>query len=405
MNIAKVSVVVISHACIRQINRSIYRELDKSVGRVRIIIPDSIIVSSGERLYHEAGLEGDPEIIPLQLNGRNPRTYFYPDLITWLRKYSPDIVFLENDPVSRLGVMVSNWSHKNKKKIICQSYENMSRDVRSTILRQGWLAVPKNFIIHVFNYGMARRIDALLVVSKDSEFIFDRYGYSRVVRIPLGYDNRVFFVDNETRMRYRDLIGISSEIVLIGYFGRMVHQKGVHVLIQALSQLTSNNWMLLLDHAFDKHDQYTSYIQSLIKDYKLTDKIVNFEADHFEIANFMRATDILVAPSITTSEFKEQYGRSVQEAMACGCVCLVSDSGNLKDLVDDASLVFEENDVEALHVALTKWIQNKEMRKSCGQVLSEKANERLTVNKQAEHLVKLMNNLIEERIWPKHIHE
>ncbi len=385
-------IIVISHACIRQINRSVYRELSGSVGELRLIIPASIETASGMMLHHEPLTTGDPEFLPLPLRGRNPRTYFYVGLLDQLDRHQPDLVILENDPVSRLGFMISSWCARNQKKIICQTYENTRRDLKSTLTRQGWKRLPKNLLIYFLNLWMAKRITALLVVNRESETIFGQYGYRNILRIPLGYDKTVFYPNGVLRNNYRTELKVSSDRVLISYFGRMNLQKGVHLLISALADLKAYDWILLIDHAFDPHDRYSSYIHSLISDCKLTERVRYFDANHFEIANYMRAADIMVAPSVTTKEFKEQYGRAVQEAMACGCVTLVSDSGHLPDLVDDPKLVFRENNRDALKDILVKWVVDKVGRESYKIQLANRASKELTSTRQAEMLVQLITH-------------
>jgi glycosyltransferase involved in cell wall biosynthesis len=55
-----------------------------------------------------------------------------------------------------------------------------------------------------------------------------------------------------------------------------------------------------------------------------------------------------VVPSITEGTFKEQYGRVVQEAIACGCLTITSDSGFLPNFFRESIFLFRENSVEAI---------------------------------------------------------
>lgn len=387
--------VVISHAGIKQINRAVYRELKYDFLSITIVVPAALTLSSGQQIVAEPAREDDPVVIPMALQGRNPRTYFYPDLISWLNVHKTDVVLLENDPVSRLGVQLSAWCRKNGARIICQTYENLKRDLVTTLREFGVKALPRNLVIHAMNARMASRTDALLVVNRDSEEIFQRYGYSNVCRIPLGYDQKVFFRDTTLRHEYRKKLAVSDDTLVIAYFGRLVRQKGVHLLIEALSGLTSMKWILLLDHIHDSEGSYASEIRRAVSDHGLDERVKYFEADHFEIANYMRAADIAVAPSITTPAFKEQYGRAVQEAMACGCVTLVSDSGHLKDIVGDAMLVFRENDPAAIRERIASFMQNPLLRQQYAQSLAQRANSHLTTEAQAVRLRTLIRGLLE----------
>ena len=75
----------------------------------------------------------------------------------------------------------------------------------------------------------------------------------------------------------------------------------------------------------------------------------------------MNACDLTVVPSLTTDNFKEQYGRVVQEAIACGCLTITSDSGFLPHFFDDGFFIFKENDIPSLKSKIREVIAlNKE---------------------------------------------
>jgi glycosyltransferase involved in cell wall biosynthesis len=54
--------------------------------------------------------------------------------------------------------------------------------------------------------------------------------------------------------------------------------------------------------------------------------------------------DVLCAPSRTTVRWKEQFGRMLIEAMACGVAVIASDSGEIPHVVQDAGLIIGEGD-------------------------------------------------------------
>lgn len=389
-----VKLVVISHAGIKRINRAVYRSLRTQVNDLKLVVPESLTLMSGQRILAEGADQDDPELKKLKLVGQNPRTYLYEGLTEFLQQAKPDIIILENDPVSKLSFQISKWCKKNSAKLICQTYDNLRRDFKSTLPSLGWKGLLKNIPIHFLNFFMSKRVDALLVVNKVSEHIFDSYGYPNVFIIPLGYDPKVFFKDKALRGSFREKLGIPETTVAIAYFGRLVPQKGVHHLISALSALsTEKNWILLLDHFHDIENHYASHVKKLISGHGLEQRVRYFEADHFEIANYMRAADISVAPSISTASFIEQYGRAVQESMACGCVTLVSDSGHLKDLVSESELVFPEGNVAALSSKLGYLIRNPSRRLEYSMFLSDRAYNNFTINSQSLDLVKLIRKL------------
>jgi glycosyltransferase involved in cell wall biosynthesis len=385
--------IVISHAGIKRINRAVYRSLRQHVKELLLVVPDSLTLTSGQKIMAEERDEHDPELLRLKLVGANPRTYFYEGLFESFERLKPNVILLENDPVSKLSYQVSKWCKRNDAKLICQTYDNLRRDFKSTLKTLGWKGLLKNIPIHSLNFYMATRVDALLVVNNQSEQIFNNYGYSMVFQIPLGYDPTVFFVDNIDRTVYREKLGVDPDTILIAYFGRLVPQKGVHFLIEALATLRSENWMLLLDHVHDSENRYASELKTLIAKNRLEQRVLYFEANHFEIAHYMRAADVSVAPSLTTANFMEQYGRAVQEAMACGCVTVVSDSGHLKNLVGQHELTFPEGNVQALISKLEYLIKAPHKRQGYRPVLADRAASNFTIDSQSLRLVSLLRTL------------
>ena len=59
-------------------------------------------------------------------------------------------------------------------------------------------------------------------------------------------------------------------------------------------------------------------------------------------------------PSLTTASWKEQFGRVLVEAQACGIPVLGSNSGAIPEVIGDAGIVFPENDDVAMLAALDR---------------------------------------------------
>ena len=61
---------------------------------------------------------------------------------------------------------------------------------------------------------------------------------------------------------------------------------------------------------------------------------------------------MLVIPSLTRPNWKEQFGRVITEAMSSGVPVIGSNSGAIPDIIGEAGLVVPEGSIEALRVAL-----------------------------------------------------
>jgi len=90
-------------------------------------------------------------------------------------------------------------------------------------------------------------------------------------------------------------------------------------------------------------------LQRLAKELGLVDRVtwlrmVPSEQMPAEFACF----DCLVLPSRTRPNWKEQFGRVLIEAMACGVPVVGSNSGEIPNVIGQAGLIFAEDDAAAL---------------------------------------------------------
>lgn len=352
---------IVSHTCIKAINRSVYYKLASINDDVELYFITPKSVRKGELIVASEKEENDEHtLIRLDQIGEGLRKYTLSGLAEKLNEINPDIVLLENDPVSRIGISLSKWTSQRGKKLFCLTNDNFSRSIKESYKRGGVKTTIQDQIINSQHKKIAKNIDGLFVVNKEGKNIFSQKGYeNKVYQIPLGYDDTYFFAQREAQSQFKTRHNITSDTVIISYFGRIIKEKGIHLLIDALEKLKDENWFFLID-SFEANGEYQENIMEKLNSDVFRDRILKFEAGHGEIAKYMQVTDIAVAPSLCTPQFKEQYGRVVPEAMACGCTVVSSNSGQLPDLVGDAGLVFESGNVPSLTEKISYLLQNKE---------------------------------------------
>ena len=171
-------------------------------------------------------------------------------------------------------------------------------------------------------------------------------GFRNVEKMPLGFDASWFYPDEKKREALRAKLGLNRHV--IAYFGRLTKEKGVHILIQALEGLKDLEWLLMMDDFDEYSSGYTSEIKSLIDKAGIKARVVFISPSHYEIAAYMNAADIVVVPSVSSPQWKEQYGRVAAEALACGAKVIASNSGALPELLNGQGWIFPEGDIEAL---------------------------------------------------------
>ena len=161
--------------------------------------------------------------------------------------------------------------------------------------------------------------------------------------IPLGVDMDVYrpsAVAGEEMRRSLEWAGSGPPIV--GYLGRFVPEKGLHVLTAALdAQLTP--WRAL----FVGGGKLEAALRTWASKYSDRRVQIITGVPHDAVPRYLNAMDVLAAPSQTTPRWKEQFGRMLIEAMACGVPVIGSNSGEIPFVIGDAGEVVGEADVPA----------------------------------------------------------
>jgi len=189
---------------------------------------------------------------------------------------------------------------------------------------------------------MLRKVDYAIAGTQSAADVWRSKGYTGAMRvIPQFGVDMTLFKPAEKR---------PNRPFTIGYAGRLVEEKGIHLLIDAAAQL-QGNWRLRIlgggplleflrtragQHHIAHRVQFDSYIPST------------------EMPEYYPQLDVLVLPSLTRPNWKEQFGRVLVEAMASGVVVVGSDSGAIPEVIGDAGVVVPENNVRALADALQR---------------------------------------------------
>jgi glycosyltransferase involved in cell wall biosynthesis len=170
-----------------------------------------------------------------------------------------------------------------------------------------------------------------------------RPGYAAVPSrsIPPGVDTRIFCPDASGRARVRSERGWNDDVPVVGFLGRFVPEKGLSVLTAALRNVAGPWRALFVGGGSDQ-----SALRSLSASYPGRVSIAT-DITHDQVPHYLNAMDVLCAPSQTTPGWREQFGRMLIEAMACGVPVLASDSGEIPHVLGDAGILLPEADVEA----------------------------------------------------------
>jgi glycosyltransferase involved in cell wall biosynthesis len=146
---------------------------------------------------------------------------------------------------------------------------------------------------------------------------------------------------------------------IIAYVGRLTRAKGIDLMMRAMDVVGSAiPWSLLVMGAGPMETELRNWAAAR----GWSDRVQIRLVPHRDVPAYLGAADVLLAPSQTGPRWREQFGRMVIEAFACGVPVLGSDSGEIPYVVADAGRSLPENDSEAWARAIIEVTSSAELR-------------------------------------------
>jgi glycosyltransferase involved in cell wall biosynthesis len=285
-----------------------------------------------------AAPELDLRVLPVSLMAVGPAKWylhFYRRLGRLLRELRPDVIHLWEEPWSivALQAIILRDVFLQKSAIVLETEQNILR------------CLPPPF--EQIRRLTLSRTDALIVRSQDALGVARATGYhGPAATVAYCVDTSMF--NPRGRDAARRSLGVSG--LVIGYAGRLIEAKGLAKVILAVARCRAEITLLLLGYGPER-DALEAKAQSL----GIADRVHVLRPRPLEqMAEFMRGIDALVLLSQTTRTWKEQFGRVIIEAQACGTPVIGSDSGEIPSVVGNGGWIVGEDDVAGLSALLDR---------------------------------------------------
>lgn len=179
----------------------------------------------------------------------------------------------------------------------------------------------------------------------------------RIKIIPLGVDTKLFQRNISSREKIRGEYSIYEDDVVFIYAGKIIPEKGPHLLVKAAIQILRKHSNIKVMFVGGSRHDYADLLEKEIKS-------AGFES-HFKFISavpnnklyeFYSAADVGVWPL--------QCSLAMLEAMACGLPVIISDhSGALERISEGNGLMYREGDVNDLAEKM-KIMLNSKLRKN-----------------------------------------
>jgi 1,4-alpha-glucan branching enzyme len=175
---------------------------------------------------------------------------------------------------------------------------------------------------------------------------------------------------------------------IILFVGRLSNRKGVHQLVEAFAKANLDRYKLIL--VGDGEERMS--IKRKVNELGIKNKVKMLGYIPVSLLQKLYAeAEILVLPSIV-----EPFGIVVLEAMASGCIPIVTKSAGVAELIENNKdgLLVEPNDVEALCYKIKYLINNSELRRIMAKNARKKAESSLSWENVAHRVLRVYGKLI-----------
>lgn len=331
---------------------------------------------------------------PIAFNG-SFHLHFFPRFGQLLERLRPDIVHLDEEPYNFATWHALRLARRAGAKTIFFSWQNLLRRY----------PFPFNY----FEHEVLRHADAAIVGNQDAVRVWRTKGYTGPISLipQFGVDTEIFAphlplpnplppLPTASRLlvgrggRGGRQPGVEGAGFTVGYAGRLVPEKGVDVLLGAVAQLPVSAHLHVIGSGPEQ-----GRLRRLADQLNLCDRVtIARPIPSTQMPNYFAGLDCLVLPSRTRPNWKEQFGRVLIEAMACGVPVVGSDCGEIPNVVGEAGLIFPEEDVGALAAHLRALMTQPELREALARKGRERVLAYYTQRKIAEDTIAVYHSTI-----------
>lgn len=208
-----------------------------------------------------------------------------------------------------------------------------------------------------------------------------------------GIDTRRFAAPAD-RALAAHAVGLDPEQNHVGCFGRIRHQKGTDLFVDAMIALLPDRpgWSAVIaGRTTPEHTAFETALRRRIADAGLAERI-RFVGEHRDIERWYAALALFVAP-----QRWEGFGLTPLEAMATGVPVVAADVGAFAELVPgDAGTIVPAGDLEALEREAARYMDDAALRQRASAAAVAHVRERFPLEREAEEL-----RLVYESVWAR----
>lgn len=299
--------------------------------------------------------------------------HYYPNLARTLTEFRPDVIDLWEEPWGLVSAHACRLRNTllPAAKVVAETEQNIDKILPFPFERF------RAYTLRNADYAVGRNAAAVSILR--------RKGYTGPAEVvPNAVDAEMFRpLGPATRAAIRREMGLPESAFVAGYVGRLVQEKGLADLVDALPHCPPDVRLLFVGAG-----PFRETLERRVRELGRVQQVSFLPGRPLEqLPGVMNALDVLTLPSRTTPRWKEQFGRVIIEAHACGVPVVGSDSGAIPEVVGDGGLVVPEGDPAALARAFTELRSNPDPAREMGKAGRRQVEAQYTWERVAERML------------------
>ncbi len=232
-----------------------------------------------------------------------------------LDRFAPNVIHVSSPDLS--GHRAVSWARRQRLPVLASVHTRFETYLRYYNL--AWLEPAMEAAIRRFY----RRCDALVAPSESMAQVLRERRMNYDIGIWSRGVDRELFHPGRRDMAWRRDQGIADSEVVVGFFSRLVMEKGLDVFSDAIDELRSRNipHRVLVIGEGPAREWFENRLPAAV--------FAGFLSGA-ELARAVASMDVLFFPSVT-----ETFGNVTLEAMACGLPVVAAAATGSESLVDD----------------------------------------------------------------------
>ncbi len=301
--------------------------------------------------------------------------YFYPpsSVRRAFLEFRPDIVQVEEEVFALSCFQMAVYARRFRRPMTVFCWENVDKS----------LSLPRRWTRRV----VLQTTKHIVAGNTDAKGLVKAWGYTGETTVlpQLGVDTTLF----SPRPR-----AASSNGVVIGYMGRLVHEKGIDLLLAAAQILRAREVKFRLEICGPGPSEIKLKDQS--SKLGVADLVTwTGTVAHDEVPRVLSRMDALVLPSRSAGHWREQFGHVLIEAMAMGVPVIGSGCGEIPNVIGRPDAVFPEDDAPALAALLERVANDSAWRSELGAYGIARVAERYTHERIAKRLIEIWREVVD----------